>query len=335
MTSLTSVATRHRQLTVVGVVGFAAMMALGAQIAIPIPGTPVPFTLQPLAVVLAGLCLGPVAGAASMVLYLLVGALGAPVFSPIGAPGVLRLIGPTGGYLLAAPAAAAIAGLVGRRFPAFAGRMLAAFLGIATLYLGGVAQLLVQWIALANFIAPRPCPDTRLAGDERFPVVDQNDEFLRDASRSDVHGNNLRHRAVHILIFNSAGEVYLQQRSRWKDRHPLKWDSSAAGHVGATESYDETAQRELEEELGISVRLEKISKLPASECTDQEFVWLYRGDVAGNVSPNRTEIEAGGFFPETIVDGWAAARPEDFAPGFIECWKVYRRKNCNDCGALT
>jgi biotin transport system substrate-specific component len=141
MTSLTSVVARNRQLTIIGVVGFAAMMAVGAQIAIPIPGTPVPFTLQPLAVVLAGLCLGPVAGAASMVLYLLIGALGAPVFSPIGAPGVLRLIGPTGGYLLAAPAGAAIAGLVSRRFPAFAGRMLAAFLGIATLYVGGVAQL--------------------------------------------------------------------------------------------------------------------------------------------------------------------------------------------------
>src|SRR4051794_38926052 len=103
MTSLTSVVPRNRQLTVVGVVGFAATVALGAQIAIPIPGTPVPFTLQPLAVVLAGLCLGPVAGAASMALYLLVGALGAPVFSPIGAPGVLRLIGPTGGYLFAYP----------------------------------------------------------------------------------------------------------------------------------------------------------------------------------------------------------------------------------------
>ena len=141
MTSLTSAVARNRQLTVIGVVGFAAMMAVGAQIAIPIPGTPVPFTLQPLAVVLAGLCLGPVAGAASMVLYLLIGALGAPVFSPIGAPGVLRLIGPTGGYLLAAPAAAAIAGLIARRFPAFGGRVLAAFLGIATLYLGGVAQL--------------------------------------------------------------------------------------------------------------------------------------------------------------------------------------------------
>ena len=141
MTSLTSVAPRNRQLTVVGVVGFAAIVAVGAQIAIPIPGTPVPFTLQPLAVVLAGLCLGPVAGAASMALYLLVGALGAPVFAPIGAPGVLRLLGPTGGYLFAYPAAAAIAGLVARRFPAFGGRMLGAFLGIATLYAGGVAQL--------------------------------------------------------------------------------------------------------------------------------------------------------------------------------------------------
>jgi biotin transport system substrate-specific component len=141
MTSLTSVGARDRQLTVVGVIGFAATMAVAAQIAIPIPGTPVPFTLQPLAVVLAGLWLGPVAGAASMVLYLLVGALGAPVFSPIGAPGVLRLIGPTGGYLLAGPAAAAVAGLVARRFPAFGGRLLGAFLGIATLYLGGVAQL--------------------------------------------------------------------------------------------------------------------------------------------------------------------------------------------------
>jgi 16S rRNA (adenine1518-N6/adenine1519-N6)-dimethyltransferase len=194
---------------------------------------------------------------------------------------------------------------------------------------------LLQWIALANFIAPPPSPDMRLTNNERFRVVDKNDKILRDASRSEVHANNLRHRAVHILIFNPAGEVYLQQRSRWKDRHPLKWDSSAAGHVGAAESYDETAQRELKEELGITVRLEKISKLPASERTDQEFVWLYQGEVAGDLSPNRTEIETGAFFPETVIDGWVAARPEDFAPGFIECWKVYRQKNGGNCGALT
>src|SRR5216110_1494381 len=123
---------------------------------------------------------------------------------------------------------------------------------------------LLEWISLANFVAPPPSPDMRLTNNERFSVVDKNDRILRDASRSEVHANNLRHRAFHILIFNAAGEVYLQQRSRWKDRHPLKWDSSAAGHPGAAESYDETARRELMEELGISVPLEKISKLPAA-----------------------------------------------------------------------
>jgi len=193
---------------------------------------------------------------------------------------------------------------------------------------------LLQWIALANFISPSPRPSPDLTNNERFPVVDKNDRILRYASRSDVHGNNLLHRAVHILIFNQTGEVYLQQRARWKDRHPLKWDSSAAGHVNAGESYDETAQRELKEELGVTVPLEKISKLPASERTDQEFVWVYRGEVSVNLVPNRTEIESGVFSPQTVIDGWVAARPEDFAPGFIECWKVYRRKKRSSRGPL-
>ncbi|PYK11375.1 MAG: NUDIX hydrolase [Verrucomicrobia bacterium] len=184
-----------------------------------------------------------------------------------------------------------------------------------------------QWVDLVNFIAPPPCPDTGLTKSERFPVVDKSDRILRDAPRSQVHGNNLLHRAVHIFIFNPDGELYLQQRSRWKDRHPLKWDSSAAGHVTAAESYDETAQRELNEELGISVSLSKIAKLSASECTDYEFVWLYRGEVTGHLSPNRSEIETGAFFPENMIDGWVSARPEDFAPGFIKCWKVYRQKS--------
>jgi 16S rRNA (adenine1518-N6/adenine1519-N6)-dimethyltransferase len=185
---------------------------------------------------------------------------------------------------------------------------------------------LLQWIGLANFIAPLPRPDARLTKNERFPIVDKNDRILRYASRSQVHGNNLLHRAVHILIFNEAGEVYLQQRSRWKDRHPLTWDSSAAGHVTARESYDETARRELKEELGVSVPLQKISKLAASQRTDHEFIWLYRGMVSGDLVPNKCEIERGTFLRPTVIDGWTSARPEDFAPGFLECWKAYSRK---------
>ena len=194
---------------------------------------------------------------------------------------------------------------------------------------------LVQWIGLANHAAPLAFPDRTAMKNERFPVVDKNDRILRYAQRSDVHGNNLLHRAVHILILNQANDVYLQQRSRWKDRHPLKWDSSAAGHVTAGESYDETARRELQEELGVNVPLRKILKLPSPARADHEFIWLYRGGIRGNPIPNRNEIESGAFFSPTVIDGWVAARPEDFAPGLIECWKAYRKNDTANCDAFT
>src|SRR4029077_20419480 len=81
---------RDSRVKIVGIVGFAIALAAASQVAIPLPFTPVPITLQPLVVVLAGLMLGPVAGAASMVLYLAAGAAGLPVFAPIGAPGIAR-----------------------------------------------------------------------------------------------------------------------------------------------------------------------------------------------------------------------------------------------------
>jgi 16S rRNA (adenine1518-N6/adenine1519-N6)-dimethyltransferase len=185
---------------------------------------------------------------------------------------------------------------------------------------------LLQWIALANCVAPRLGPEMCSTPDERFPVVDENDRIYGYASRAEVHGNNLRHRAVHILIFNQVGDVYLQQRSRWKDRHPLKWDSSAAGHVSAGENYDQTAQRELKEELGVDVSLEKIFRLNASSRTDHEFICGYRGVVSASLAPNKCEIEKGVFFAPGVIDGWTSARPDDFAPAFLECWKAYRRK---------
>jgi 16S rRNA (adenine1518-N6/adenine1519-N6)-dimethyltransferase len=185
---------------------------------------------------------------------------------------------------------------------------------------------LLQWIALANCIAEPPCQGMDVSPNEQFPVVDENDEVQGYAARAEVHGNNLRHRAVHILIFNQLGDVYLQQRSRWKDRHPLKWDSSAAGHVTGGENYDETAQRELKEELDVDVPLERIFRLTASSRTDHEFIWGYRGLVSGDPSPNKCEIKRGVFFAPTVIDDWTSARPDDFAPAFLECWKAYQRK---------
>jgi 16S rRNA (adenine1518-N6/adenine1519-N6)-dimethyltransferase len=180
---------------------------------------------------------------------------------------------------------------------------------------------LEQWIALTNFVRPIPRAEPK---EEWFPVVDENDRVVGKAPRGEVHANNLLHRAVHILIFNPAGEVFLQWRARTKDRHALRWDSSAAGHVDAGEEYPEAAARELAEELGIRTALEEIAQLPASDRTDQEFVCLYRGEYDGPFQLNRSEIEGGAYFPPPIVTGWIAARPGDFAPGFAECWKAYR-----------
>ena len=183
-----------------------------------------------------------------------------------------------------------------------------------------------QWIGLANYIAPALNTQTHALENELFPVVDKRDRILRQAVHSEVHGDNLRHRAVHILIFNERDELYLQQRSRCKDRHPLLWDSSAAGHVMAGEGYDEAAKRELQEELGIDVPLKKILKLSASPKTGQEFIWLYRGQLRDNIRRNRSEIESGAFLTPTILDGWVAARPENFAPGFLKCWRAFRQR---------
>ena len=76
------------------------------------------------------------------------------------------------------------------------------------------------------------------------------------------------------------------------------------------ENYDETARRELKEELGVDVPLERMFKLTASSRTDNEFIWSYRGVVSGDPIPNKCEIERGVFF----------------APAFVECWKAYRGK---------
>lgn len=132
---------RASRVTALGILGFVLATAAASQIAIPLPGTPVPFTLQPMLVILAGMMLGPVAGAASMVLYLAAGAAGLPVFQPYGAPGLARLLGPTGGYLIAYPAAAFVAGVLARRWPAFVGRLAAATIGMVVLFIGGIAQL--------------------------------------------------------------------------------------------------------------------------------------------------------------------------------------------------
>jgi biotin transport system substrate-specific component len=137
------------RLTVVKTVGFAVALAAAAQVAIPLPGTPVPITLQPLLVVLAGFWLNPRAAVASMALYLGAGAVGLPVWAPVGLPGAARLLGPTGGYLLSYPLAAWTAAMLSRGATSYPRRLVAAVAAMAVIYAGGLAQLAVLTGSLA------------------------------------------------------------------------------------------------------------------------------------------------------------------------------------------
>jgi biotin transport system substrate-specific component len=123
-----------------GVLAFAVATALGAQVAVYLPFTPVPITLQTLFVVLGGVVLGPRLGAVAAGAYVLAGAAGAPVFAN-GAGGLPWLWGPTGGYLLAAPLAALVAGSIAGRDGAGLRTVCGLSLGVLTMYAGGVTQL--------------------------------------------------------------------------------------------------------------------------------------------------------------------------------------------------
>jgi biotin transport system substrate-specific component len=147
-----ALAARSPRTRVLGIVVAAGALALSAQLAFPLPGTPVPFTLTPFVVVLSGLLLGPADAAMAMVLYLAAGAAGLPVFAPMGAPGLARLIGPTGGYLLAYPIAAAVSGRLGAGRPSPATRVLAALAGMLVIHLGGLAQLAILTGSLASAV---------------------------------------------------------------------------------------------------------------------------------------------------------------------------------------
>lgn len=131
----------RRARAAMGVAAFVVATALSAQVAVRLPWTPVPVTLQPLFVILAGAMLGPRLGALAMAAYVTVGAMGAPIFSNGGA-GLPWLLGATGGYLLAAPAAAWVAGAVAGREDGGLRLLAGLTLGVATMYVGGVAQLM-------------------------------------------------------------------------------------------------------------------------------------------------------------------------------------------------
>jgi 16S rRNA (adenine1518-N6/adenine1519-N6)-dimethyltransferase len=180
-----------------------------------------------------------------------------------------------------------------------------------------------NWINLSNCLIPKELQYSNQ--DELLQIVDEFDRPIGGRDRATIHRNQQLHRAVHVMICNQKNELFLQRRSYHKDQFPGCWDSSASGHVDVDESYDDCAVRELWEELGIKTSLERFGYLNASEKTGFEFIQIYKGHTDETPKLNAWEIEGGAFFPIETIKDWIARHPEDFAPGFLECWRVLRR----------
>ena len=164
--------------------------------------------------------------------------------------------------------------------------------------------------------------------EELFDVVDEKDEVLCQRSRREVHQLGLRHRAVHLLVFNGRGEIFLQKRSMKKDCFPGTWDSSASGHLQPGESYDACVLREAQEELGLTLKEvpPALFKIVACAETGQEFVWVYRCQAEGPFQLDPEEIESGGWFAPETVTAWTREKPAEFAAGFVLIWTWLREK---------
>lgn len=168
---------------------------------------------------------------------------------------------------------------------------------------------------------------------EYFYVVDENDNVIGKASRSECHRRGLIHRSVYIIVINDRDEIFLQKRSMSKDLYPGCYACSATGHVEYGESYEEAARRELKEELGIEAPLKKIGKFRCFSETEREISVLYLCRHNGPFKLNSEEIESGEFLSIEEVKKALGNGGKNFAYGsilafkeFLKCWE--RGENC-------
>ncbi|QWR76790.1 NUDIX hydrolase [Candidatus Magnetomonas plexicatena] len=143
-------------------------------------------------------------------------------------------------------------------------------------------------------------------GEELLEVVTPDGDIIGKALRKEVHGNNtLLHRVVHVFVFNSAGDLLLQQRALNKDVAPGKWDTSVGGHVDFGETIEAAMKREMEEELGIKSGKKApvfLYKYIHSNAFESELVYSYSFTYDGQIAFNKEEIESVKFYPIAEIE---------------------------------
>lgn len=151
---------------------------------------------------------------------------------------------------------------------------------------------------------------------ELFPIVDEEGTVIGKATRGECHnGSRLLHPVVHLHVFNSHGDVYLQKRPAWKDIQPGKWDTAVGGHIDYGESLEVALQREVCEELNINDFIPLyISKYVFESQRERELVYVHRTTYDGEIKPSKDELDGGRFW--TIEEIRDAIGKNVFTPNF-------------------
>lgn len=133
--------------------------------------------------------------------------------------------------------------------------------------------------------------------DEMLPLVDENGVIIGAATRGECHnGSKILHPVVHLHVFNSNGELYLQKRPEWKDIQPGKWDTSVGGHIDLGENVEMALKREVNEELGITEFTPQIIESYIFESkVEKELVYVHKTIYDGEVKPS-DELNGGKFW---------------------------------------
>lgn len=151
---------------------------------------------------------------------------------------------------------------------------------------------------------------------EIFPIVDTDGKTISSATRGECHnGSRLLHPVVHLHLFNSKGELYLQKRPEWKDIQPGKWDTAVGGHIDYGETPEDALHREVREELGITdFQPQFVEKYIFESARERELVYVNRTTYDGPIRPSSEELDGGRFW--TLNEIHAAIGQGVLTPNF-------------------